>query len=83
MDCCNYMPYRHHQPYYGSQYFHENFPTYHGEFYGQPMYNDYYGMSPYYAPQQWQGFIPPGNYYLSNNLLKYICQISLNEAPIS
>lgn len=54
------MSYRHHQPYYGSQYFPDNFPTYHGDFYGQHLYHDYYGTTPYYNPQHWQGFMPPG-----------------------
>lgn len=52
MDCCNYMQYRHHQTYYGTQYY-EPLPQYHGEFYGQQMYPDYYGNTPYY-PQHWQ-----------------------------
>ncbi|XP_044267582.1 uncharacterized protein LOC123013234 isoform X2 [Tribolium madens] len=50
MDCCNYMQYRHHQPYYGSHYY-EPMP-YHGDFYGQQVYQDYYGTTPYYH-QQW------------------------------
>ncbi|KAJ8918340.1 hypothetical protein NQ315_008033 [Exocentrus adspersus] len=54
MDCCNYMQYRHHQPYYGSQYYHEPLPPYHGEFYGHHVYHDYYGNTPYYPPQHWQ-----------------------------
>nr|XP_015835299.1 PREDICTED: uncharacterized protein LOC657567 isoform X3 [Tribolium castaneum] len=50
MNCCNYMQYRHHQPYYGSHYY-EPMP-YHGDFYGQQLYQDYYGTTPYYH-QQW------------------------------
>ncbi|XP_056648534.1 uncharacterized protein LOC130452988 isoform X2 [Diorhabda sublineata] len=56
MDCCNYVPYRHHQGYYG--YYNEPMPPYHGEFYGHHnMYYDYYGnINPYYSPHQhWQG----------------------------
>ncbi|XP_057667607.1 uncharacterized protein LOC130900762 isoform X2 [Diorhabda carinulata] len=56
MDCCNYVPYRHHQGYYG--YYNEPLPPYHGEFYGHHnMYYDYYGnINPYYSPHQhWQG----------------------------
>lgn len=49
MDCCNYMQYRHHQPYYGSHYY-EPMP-YHGDFYGQQVYQEYYGNTSYY--QQW------------------------------
>lgn len=51
MDCCNYMQYRHHQPYYGSQYY-DPLPAYHGDYYSQQMYQEYYGNS--YYPQQWQ-----------------------------
>ncbi|XP_072389229.1 uncharacterized protein [Diabrotica undecimpunctata] len=56
MDCCNYVPYRHHQGYYG--YYNEPLPPYHGDFYGHHnMYHDYYGnINPYYTPHQhWQG----------------------------
>ncbi|XP_050504378.1 uncharacterized protein LOC126883174 [Diabrotica virgifera virgifera] len=56
MDCCNYVPYRHHQGYYG--YYNEPLPPYHGDFYGHHnMYHDYYGnINPYYSPHQhWQG----------------------------
>jgi hypothetical protein len=51
MDCCNYMQYRHHQPYYGSHCY-DPLPAYHGDFYGQQAYQEYYGNPPYY-PQQW------------------------------
>ncbi|XP_074040313.1 uncharacterized protein isoform X3 [Leptinotarsa decemlineata] len=66
MDCCNYVPYRPHQPYYG--YYNEPLPPYHGEFYGHHnMYHDYYrNVGPYYSPQHWQGgdvFAPPDYVY--------------------
>ncbi|CAH1105432.1 unnamed protein product [Psylliodes chrysocephalus] len=55
MDCCNYVPYRQHQGYYG--YYNEPLPPYHGDFYGHHnMYHDYYGnINPYYSPHHWQG----------------------------
>ncbi|CAH0557222.1 unnamed protein product [Brassicogethes aeneus] len=56
MDCCNYMPYRHHQNYYGGPYY-DPLPQYRDDYYhhGPPLgYSDYYGPSLPYYQQHWQ-----------------------------
>ncbi|XP_017786485.1 PREDICTED: uncharacterized protein LOC108569439 isoform X2 [Nicrophorus vespilloides] len=53
MDCCNYMSYKNH--YYGTQQYFEQMPQYHGEYYNNPTYSEYYGNNtPYYSSYPWQ-----------------------------